>query len=58
MHIYDKQCEIIQKKSMVGPKLPDSVFLQGGVRSSVLKMQKTKQTKQTKTPVSQILQIV
>ena len=28
MHIYDKQCEIIQKKSMEGLKLSDSVFLQ------------------------------
>ena len=28
MHIYDKQCEIMQKKSMEGSKLSDSVFLQ------------------------------
>jgi len=40
MHIYDKQCEIIQKKTMEKLKLPDSVFLQGDVGSSVLKTQK------------------
>ena len=28
MHIYDKQCEIIPKKSMEGLKLSASVFLQ------------------------------
>ena len=29
MHIYDKQCEIIQTKSMEGLKLSDSVFHKG-----------------------------
>ena len=47
MHIYDKQCEIIQKKSMEQLKLPDSVFLQGDVMSSVLKTQKNTETRQT-----------
>ena len=28
MHIYDKQCEIMQKKSMEESKHSDSVFLQ------------------------------
>ena len=37
-------------------KLPDSVFLQGDGRSSVLKMLKTTKTRKTKTPVSQIFQ--
>ena len=28
MHIYDKQYDLMQKKSMEGSKLSDSVFLQ------------------------------
>ena len=43
MHIYDKQCGIMQKKSMEGSKLSDSVFLQWDVRSSVLKTPKKHQ---------------
>ena len=31
MHIYAKQCEIMQKKSMKEVKRPNSLFLQGGV---------------------------
>ena len=57
MHIYDKQCEIMQTKSMEELKLPDSVFLQGDGRSSVLKTLKTTKTKETKMPVSQIFPI-
>ena len=43
MHIYDKQCGIMQK-SMEGSKLSDSVFLQIG---------KTWKIRQTKTAVAQ-----
>ena len=46
------------KKSMEELKLPDSVFLQGDGRSSVLKTLKTTKTRKTKTPVSQIFQIL
>ena len=55
MHIYDKQCEIMQKKSMEESKLSDLVFLQWDVRSSLLK---TWKTTQTKTRFSQNLQIL
>ena len=39
-------------------KPPDSVFLHGDVRSSVLKTQKNTETRQTKTPVTQFFQIL
>ena len=39
-------------------KLPDSVFLHGDVRSSVLKTQKNTKTRQTKTPVTKNFQII
>jgi len=38
------------KKSMEELKLPDSVFLQGDDRSSVLDTLKTTKTRKTKTP--------
>ena len=53
MHIYDKQCGIMQKKSMEGFKLSDSVFLQWDVRSSVLKTPKNAKTRETKTQITQ-----
>ena len=46
------------KNSMEELKLPDSVFLHGDVRSSVLKTQKNTKTRQTKTPVTQFFQII
>ena len=49
MYIYQKQCENMQKKSMKVLKRPNSVFLQGDVRSSVLKTQKTRKTRETKS---------
>ena len=53
MHINDKQCGIMQKKSMEGSKLSDSVFLQWDVRSSVLKTPKNTKTRETKTQITQ-----
>ena len=41
------------KNSMKELKRPNSVFLAGYVRSSVLKTQKTKKTRETKTRISQ-----
>ena len=55
MHIYDKQCEIMQNKSMEESKLSDLVFLQWDVRSSVLKTLKNTKTRETKTQITQIL---
>ena len=40
MHIYDKQCETMQTKSMEELELPYSEFLQRDGKSSVLKTQK------------------
>ena len=37
MHIYAKQCEILQKKLMKNLKRTNSLFLQGEASSAVLK---------------------
>jgi len=58
MHIYDKQCEIMQKKPMEELQLPDSLFLQGDGRSSGLKTLKTAKNMKTKSPGSQNFQIL
>ena len=55
MHIYAKQCEIMQKKSMKRLKRPNSLFLQGEVSSVVLK---TWKTRETKTRITQNFQIL
>ena len=47
MYIYHEQCENMQKMKVL--KRPNSVFLQGDVRSSVPKTQKTRKTRETKT---------
>ena len=46
------------KNSMKVLKRPNSVFLQGDVRSSVLKTQKTRKTRETKTWITQNFPIV
>ena len=46
------------KNSMKVLKRPNSVFLQGDVRSSVLKTQKTRKTRETKTRIAQNFLIV
>ena len=45
MHIYDKQCEIMQKKSMEESKHSDSVFLQWDCAENAKKNTKTRETK-------------
>ena len=45
MHIYDKQCEIMQKKSMEGSKHSDWVFLQWDCAENAKKTQKLEKLK-------------
>ena len=45
MHIYDKQCEIMQKKSMEESKHSDSVFLQWNCAENAKKTQKIEKLK-------------
>ena len=45
MHIYDKQCEIMQKKSMEESKHSDSVFLQWDCAENAKKTQKLEKLK-------------
>ena len=48
IHIYVKQCEIMQKKLMKTLKRPNSLFLQCEINSVVLKQGKTRKTEETK----------
>ena len=45
MHIYDKQCEIMQKKSIEKSKHSDSVFLQWDCAEKAQKTQKLENLK-------------
>jgi len=54
LYIYAKLCKILQKM-MKKLKRPNSLFLQGGVSSAVLKTWKTRKTKMWVTQIFQIL---
>ena len=55
MHIYDKQCGIMQKNQWKGPNFQIQCFYNG---TSVLKTQKNTITRETKTQITQFFEKV
>ena len=58
IHIYVKQCEIMQKKSMKTLKRQYSLFFHCEISSMVLKTRKIRKTRQTKTRITQNFHIL
>ena len=58
MHIYDKQCGIMQKNQWKGPNFQIQCFYNGTSGALCWKRQKNTKTRETKTQITQIFEKV